>query len=270
MNMADQPGLRTVQVRPAHELVIEEIRRAVETWVYRPGGFLPSEREMADMLGVSRNTVRMATAFLESEGFISVKRGRGGGYVVQDPALAHDRGNEIRRNPQLVLDAWDFRLTVDVGAAQLAAETRTARDLEVMNDLLDQLDVAYAEYEQDGSLSTVRACQALDSEFFFAIAKATRNSHIVDAVMTARRGLWIAFSSYLRRLSPQSQQRRRLIYEAVADRRPEEAALQMRRHILTGRELFEEWLVDSSLPEAFSDAPRPRAVPVTSDGSEES
>lgn len=244
-----RPGLRPVRVQAAHELVIEEIRRAVETWVYRPGGFLPAEREMSDMLGVSRNTVRMATAFLESEGFISVKRGRGGGYVVQDPALAHDRGSDIRRNPQLVLDAWDFRLTVDVGAAQLAAEMRTAADLEAMRELLAKLDEVYDDYERSEDLATARTYQALDSEFFFAMARATRNPHIIDAVMDARRRLWIAFSSYLRGLSPQSRTRRRLIFDAIADRRPEEAALQMRRHIIAGREIFEEWLVDSSLPE---------------------
>lgn len=208
-------GLRTVRVAAIHELVIDEIRRAVEMWVYRPGDLLPSERDMAEAMGVSRNTVRTATAILESEGFLSVRRGRAGGYRVEDPALADDRGEEIRRRPQEVQRVWDYRIAVDVGAARLAAEHRTAADLRELRRLLQELaPPAYRVYEREKSLDNARKVQALDSQFHVAIARSTSNDFIVDAVLDARRRLWVAYSSYLTRLDPDSEHRRVGIVDA--------------------------------------------------------
>lgn len=242
--MSGEYGLRTVQVSAIHELVIDEIRRAVEMWTYRPGENLPSERDMADMLGVSRNTIRTATAILESEGFLSVKRGRGGGYVVQDPALAENRGDEIRRRPETVLDVWDYRVAIDAGAARLAAERRTVSDLELLAKLADDMVDAFREYELRETLETARRFQAIDSQFYLALARATRNDLVVDAVLDARRRLWIAFSSYLTKLDPRSPTRNLGILEAIERQDPDLAEKRMREHLGAGRRLFESWLAE--------------------------
>ena len=235
-------GFRPVRVSAIHELVIDEIRRAVEMWIYRPGDFLPSERDMAEAMGVSRNTVRTATAVLEQQGFLSVKRGRSGGYMVQDPALADDRGDEIRRRPQEVQRVWDYRIAVDVGAARLAAEHRTAMDLRQLTTLLGELAPAYRTYEKEESLVNARRVQALDSQFHVALARATGNPYVVEAVLDARRRLWIAYSSYLTRLDPASEQRRVVIVDAVRQRDPDECERLMRTHLSAGRAQFDKWL----------------------------
>jgi GntR family transcriptional repressor for pyruvate dehydrogenase complex len=61
---------RTRQVR-------EQLQAAIERGDYRPGDRLPSERELVDMLGVSRVIVREAIRSLEAVGMVEVQQGRG-------------------------------------------------------------------------------------------------------------------------------------------------------------------------------------------------
>jgi DNA-binding FadR family transcriptional regulator len=244
LTVSEDEGLRPVRVAAIHELVVDEIRRAVEMWIYRPGDYLPSERDMAEAMAVSRNTVRTATAILEREGFLSVRRGRGGGYLVEDPARSENRGDEIRRRPEDVQRVWDYRIAVEVGAARLAAEHRTAGDLRELKRLLGKLDPAYRAYERDETLDNARLVQALDSHFHVAMARSTGNPFIVDAVLDARRRLWIAYSSYLTRLDPDSEQRREGIVDAIAQRDAELCERLMRSHLSAGRAQFDRWLVD--------------------------
>jgi len=53
------------------------IRADIDAGTYRPGQALPSEPQLADRYGVSRQTVNNATKILRSEGYVRVERGRG-------------------------------------------------------------------------------------------------------------------------------------------------------------------------------------------------
>ena len=122
--------LRPVRQIAAHELAVDQIRRALDLGQFRPGEHLPSERDLSDMLDLSRTTVRAAVAVLEHEGRISVRRGRGGGFLVlepeYDPAAAR---RDLRLNRVALRDEFDYRVVVETGAARLAAERRRVSDL---------------------------------------------------------------------------------------------------------------------------------------------
>jgi GntR family transcriptional regulator len=60
------------------------LRGAIEAREYRVGDSLPSERELGELYGVSRITVRRALETLAREGLIRRGRGRSGGTFVQD------------------------------------------------------------------------------------------------------------------------------------------------------------------------------------------
>lgn len=62
---------------PLHYQVEELMRKLIELPKYRKGEFLPGEVELAQKLGVSRNTIRQATNKLEYEGLIIRKKGYG-------------------------------------------------------------------------------------------------------------------------------------------------------------------------------------------------
>jgi DNA-binding FadR family transcriptional regulator len=61
---------RTQQVR-------DQLEAAIDRGDYRPGDRLPSERELVELLGVSRVSVREAIRSLEAIGLVEVQHGRG-------------------------------------------------------------------------------------------------------------------------------------------------------------------------------------------------
>src|SRR5258708_34507172 len=62
---------------PLHLQVEELMRKLIASPEFRNGAFLPKEVELANRLGVSRNTIRQATNKLEYEGLLSRKKGEG-------------------------------------------------------------------------------------------------------------------------------------------------------------------------------------------------
>src|SRR6478752_10428425 len=66
----------------AFEGCVEQLATAIRLGVYPFGSSLPSERELAERLEVSRATLREAMAALRTAGLVETRRGRGGGTVV--------------------------------------------------------------------------------------------------------------------------------------------------------------------------------------------
>lgn len=70
-------GFRVVQKRRASHSIVAQVQELLVSGRIRPGGRLPSEREMAEALQVARTTVREAYRMLEVLGLISVRPGIG-------------------------------------------------------------------------------------------------------------------------------------------------------------------------------------------------
>jgi DNA-binding FadR family transcriptional regulator len=139
------PALQPVRSVNVFEETVESILRIVKLGLLLPGERLPSERELAKQLEVSRPTVREALRSLARTGYLETLRGRSGGtYVLEwrtDPsdeqvrALAREMGDDL-------LDALDFRLVVEPGAAALAAGRATAADGARLDTALEVLAAA--------------------------------------------------------------------------------------------------------------------------------
>ena len=63
--------------------VVDRLVTAVALGLYVPGQQLPTERDLAAMLHVSRSSVREALQQMTASGYLEVRRGRNGGYFVQ-------------------------------------------------------------------------------------------------------------------------------------------------------------------------------------------
>src|ERR1700750_1346781 len=74
--------LRPVRGHHAFEACVEQLATLIGLGVYPRGSVLPSERELAGRLAVSRATLREAMAALRQAGLVQTTRGRGGGTVV--------------------------------------------------------------------------------------------------------------------------------------------------------------------------------------------
>jgi GntR family transcriptional regulator, transcriptional repressor for pyruvate dehydrogenase complex len=130
-----------VQPPTTFEETVERLGTAIRLGILEPGTRLPSERELAEQLGISRSTLRQAITTLVQSGHLTSIRGRGGGtFVVQEPPLAETSpGGTLRPDWREVLG---LRLAIEVGAVTLAAERATADDLALMRECFDRMDGA--------------------------------------------------------------------------------------------------------------------------------
>lgn len=115
-----------VPVRNAFEVTVERLARAIRLGVLVGGARLPPERELADMFGVSRVTLREAIKALRSANLVESRRGRGGGTFVVAPVTSFSLRGSLLDDPARppINDTLDLRQIVEPGAAALAA-TRT-------------------------------------------------------------------------------------------------------------------------------------------------
>ena len=109
----------------------------IEANAEKPNWHMPSERELAEELKVSRPVVREAVIALEMRGIVEVK-GRAG--IIVRPG----RGNQINFD-MLTADAGpgafellEARLAVEASAAAIAAERATNYDIAVLGECISQ------------------------------------------------------------------------------------------------------------------------------------
>ena len=109
--------------------ITEQIERLIVDGVLRPGDALPSERDLAQRLGVSRPSVREGLLLLENRGLVQSKRG--GGYGVMDvtgPTITDPLVHLLQRHPSTVDDVLELRHGLKCVAAYFAAVRATDAD----------------------------------------------------------------------------------------------------------------------------------------------
>jgi GntR family transcriptional repressor for pyruvate dehydrogenase complex len=147
---------------------------------YPVGARLPAERELATAYNVSRPTVREAVIALEVQGLVEVKIGSGA-YVRRLPGKGDLPGFNIT-----AVELTEARLLFEGEAAALAATQVTDEELAEIEKLVEA--IARENQQADGA-------EKADREFHLAIARATRNTAIFEAI----EHLWV-----LRSASPEA------------------------------------------------------------------
>ena len=157
-----------------YQQVAATVADAIQRGDFAPGQRIPSERELADDYKVSRPTIREAMIALEVIGLVRSRHGAGI-FVVDNPPLDA---------PMIGLDIGAFELTearrlFEAEAAALAAVSITDEELATLEALIGDM-----ERENEANVSGEHA----DREFHMTIARATRNSAVVEVIQS----LWDA------------------------------------------------------------------------------
>lgn len=105
------PGHQNFRPMSTAEMVAADLRRQIVAGKLADGTFLPRQDDLLDLYAVSRPSLREALRVLESEGLISIRRGKLGGAVVHRPSL-----HMVAQTLGLVLDSQNVS-TPDVSTA---------------------------------------------------------------------------------------------------------------------------------------------------------
>jgi DNA-binding FadR family transcriptional regulator len=152
------------------EETVERLGTAIRTGILPAGTQLPSERLLADELGISRSTLRQALTTLVQSGHLVSHRGRGGGTFVTDrPPLADGS------DKPLGADAWealDYRVAIETGATVLASERAEAVDLDRLDEVVERMREVH-DFE---------VYRRADIRFHIGIAEAAGSPRLVSAM----------------------------------------------------------------------------------------
>ncbi|WP_430293256.1 FadR/GntR family transcriptional regulator [Pseudomonas sp. B1-22] len=122
-----------IQKRSLVDIALEQIRLRIDDGSWPLGQRLPPEPELAETLGISRNTVREAVRVLTFSGVLEVRQGDGT-YV---RACANPLDTMLVLARSSVEQALEARGIIEVEASRLAAERRTDADILALHEALE-------------------------------------------------------------------------------------------------------------------------------------
>jgi DNA-binding FadR family transcriptional regulator len=192
--------------------VIEQLRASVTGGEWPVDSRIPPEPELADALGVGRNTVREAVRALAHSGILEVRQGDGT-YV---RATSEVSGAVRRLCGAELRDVLQVRRCLEVEGARLAAAARTDADLAELRTLLDRRDG----YQQEGRQAEfVRA----DTDFHRAVVRSSHNPVLAELYCGLTEVVMASVATTIAKPVQSDQIRHRGLLEAIAARDVETA-----------------------------------------------
>jgi len=171
--------LKAVRHIRLSEEIVGQIERLILNHELPIGAALPSERQLAAQLGVSRNILREAVRMLVQRGLLEVRPGSGT-YVARPGAefLQDFLDLFVRTSEFGLFDLVEARQALEVQIAELAAQRATEDDCRLIDQYLGELEEAADDPE--------RYIEA-DISFHAALGRAARNE-ILQQLMKSIRG----------------------------------------------------------------------------------
>lgn len=171
--------------------IAEQIRASILAGEFAPGEKLPPERELAEMFGVSRPSVREALNVLASSGLVMSYQG--GGTVVLslvEPVASNPLTELIRSQQERALDVIEVRKCMESWTAFYAAQRALPEDVRRMEEIIASMQ---------RNLEGLKPSEDLDANLHIVIARATHNivwlhlmQSLFDAMKEFQQGVWRA------------------------------------------------------------------------------
>jgi len=232
--MANTTGLRPISKNKAYELAANEIKGRILDGTWKPGDRIPSERELAEQLAISRGSTREALRLLEAMGWLEIRPGEG--------TIVKDRGVDVDLDPtseagsrQRVKlgEIWETRKIVEPDVAYLAAERCDETELSDVEEALNRMTARADAGQMEEAL-------LVNTDFHLAIARASGNkilAHfqrvLADAEIQALRAME---STDRHDTSPErvakTIREHRAILDAIRAGQPREAEQAMFEHLI--------------------------------------
>lgn len=235
------------------ELVSEEIMRAILSGQIGPGQRLPSERGLAQELGVGRAVIRESLRTLEFSGFIRIKSGVEGGAFAQKPdfrIFARYFSDLLRVGSVNIEQLTEARLLIEKNVLELVIQKNEKAHLKPLDEIIA---VGFSK------LAKGEKIRKENLTFHTVLAELSRNPIfilIINSIMPI-------IGAFVEALNPPPQHSRdileshRDILEAIKNKNLKEALKRLEDHILYFNQEFKKVLpirdIDSKeISNAFS------------------
>ena len=174
------------------ELFVERIEGLIFSGALKPGDKLPSERDLAEQMKISKTIVHLGLEDLARMGFINVTPRRG--TVVADFAETGNletlnailRYNGGKLSSKEIRSLCETRMALDLLVARLVVERATDAELHELEPLLDELRA-----ERD-----LERCCELVTEFYHRLAEISGNiflSLLYNSTFEPQKGIYVLF-----------------------------------------------------------------------------
>lgn len=220
-----------VQPEKLSTSVVRQIELLILRGILRPGERLPSERELADQLGVSRPSLREAISELQDRGLLASRAGSG--IFVADvlgSAFSDALVKLFSSHEEAVFDYVAFRRDMEGLAAERAARFGSDTDLKVIQAVFDKMVAAHTKRNPADEAR-------LDADFHLAIIEASHNVVMLHMMRSMyqllREGVFYNRSVMFRQRTTRDDllNQHRAINEALQDRDPESARAAVEAHL---------------------------------------
>jgi GntR family transcriptional repressor for pyruvate dehydrogenase complex len=169
-------------VRTAADEMADRLRDLIHCGDLSPGDRLPAERQLCEMLGVGRVTMREALAALRAQGYLTVRRGQHGGTFISTLALPYrDWRLKMQGSPGLLDEIVEYRVAVETQIARLAAARRTHGDLRDLTTAVESID----------GCTDATVFRQADAAFHAALAGAAGNTRLTRAMIEGRSEMFV-------------------------------------------------------------------------------
>lgn len=152
------------------DAIAQQIRLKIISGEFKEGQKLPTEHELCGLFQVSRNVVREAIARLKLTGLVDTRRGVGTFVSGNVNAKKFEVFTEDLLDSGQLQQIYQLRIEIESGAAALAAEHRTAKQLKSLEVALLKTDEAGGDWERGAEAAVL---------FHLAVTKCSNNPYFI-------------------------------------------------------------------------------------------
>ena len=184
--------------------VVEQIQGAILDGRLKTGDTLPSERQLKEMLNISRGTLREALQVLEQKGLIEIKLGVGGGSVVKDvnaEQVSESLGLLIQSQKVSLNHLAEFREDVEGIVAAHAAKRSTNADISQLKKLVEAACKCV-----EGGTSQRDAFIDLDKQIHMTLARVAQNPIYISVLHSVHDNIHRYYDQFLSMDAPELQE----------------------------------------------------------------
>lgn len=205
--------------------VYDNLLRMLLQGEYKPGDRLPSEHELKERYGASRNTIRTALTRMNAMGLVETRRGEGTFFKsVGTGMYLHEFLPSILTEENDLMGLMMFRRGLEVASARLAALNATDEDIESMERYFEQLKKKTVDNNEFAKATT---------DFHHKIAVASKNEllmktlEMIGWIITSRMADFLTYKPDIE----DSTYYHYMVFRCIKQHKQEEAAFMMDRHL---------------------------------------